>query len=125
MLSNARADALYHPALWDTPQFLFRSSPAIICPSSSDVRRRDRFQRLNAFAHPLRVIGQLQQPLLLILRQTAVGAAIVVVQPQPDRQNKQHKQRQRNGEKACSCVLTYGGEPRRNAAPRNHTYWLD
>ena len=119
MLSNTRADALHHPALRDTPQFLFRSSPAIICPSSSDVRHPDRFQRLNAFAHPLRVIGQLQQPLLLILRQTAVGAAIVVVQPQPDRQNKQHKQRQRNGEKKHAHVYLQG-EPRRNAAAQSY-----
>ena len=36
---------------------------------------QDRFQRLNAFAHPLRVIGQLQQPLLLILRQTVDDVA--------------------------------------------------
>ena len=78
---------------------------------------QDRFQRLNAFAHPLRVIGQLQQPLLLILRQTAVGAAIVVVQPQSDRQNKQHKQRQRNGEKKHAHVYSLQGVSR-GATPR-------
>ena len=79
MLSNARADAPSpsRAAEYATVFIQIQSSHYLSLQFGCSASR-DRFQRLNALAHPLRVIGQLQQPLLLILRQTAVGAAIVV-----------------------------------------------